>query len=93
MRLPVQPMCSEGWGKRLDAEIEVHYGGVGCEMNDILEIGNRHGPPVVEGNAHGLFRKYRGEYLANLGCLATQSFHEAKNLISGGGPLEFEEQE
>ena len=63
----------------------VHYGGVGCEMNDILEIGNRHGLPVVEDNAHGLFGKYRGEYLGTLGCFATQSFHETKNLICGEG--------
>lgn len=63
----------------------VHYGGVGCEMNDILEIGNRHGLHVVEDNAHGLFGKYRREYLGTLGCLATQSFHETKNLICGEG--------
>jgi len=67
------------------AIITVHYGGVGCEMDDILEIGNRHGLPVVEDNAHGLFGKYKGKYLGTLGCLATQSFHETKNVICGEG--------
>ena len=67
------------------AIVPVHYGGVGCEMDDILEIGNRHGLPVVEDNAHGLFGKYKGKHLGTLGCLATQSFHETKNIICGEG--------
>jgi len=67
------------------AVIAVHYGGVGCEMETILEIAQRHGIPVVEDNAHGLFGKYRGRFLGTWGCLAAQSFHETKNITCGEG--------
>jgi len=70
---------------RTRAIVPVHYGGVGCEMDDILAIAERHGIPVVEDNAHGLFGKYRGRYLGTFGCLATQSFHETKNVTCGEG--------
>lgn len=63
----------------------VHYGGVGCEMDAILNIAKTHGVAVVEDNAHGLFGKYRGRYLGTFGCLATQSFHETKNFNCGEG--------
>jgi dTDP-4-amino-4,6-dideoxygalactose transaminase len=67
------------------AIVVVHYAGVGCEMNKILEIADRFGIPVVEDNAHGLFGKYRGKYLGTFGCMATQSFHETKNFSCGEG--------
>lgn len=70
---------------RTRAIIVVHYAGVGCEMDKILEIAGRFGLPVVEDNAHGLFGKYRGRYLGTFGCLATQSFHETKNFTCGEG--------
>ncbi len=70
---------------RTRAIIVVHYAGVACEMDTILEIANRHQIPVVEDNAHGLFGKYKGRYLGTLGCLATQSFHETKNITCGEG--------
>ncbi|HEX9254299.1 MAG TPA: DegT/DnrJ/EryC1/StrS family aminotransferase, partial [Candidatus Angelobacter sp.] len=62
-----------------------HYAGIGCEMDTILTIAGRHGIPVVEDNAHGLFGKYRGRWLGTFGCLATQSFHETKNITCGEG--------
>lgn len=65
--------------------VALHYAGVACEMDAILAIGKRHGIPVVEDNAHGLFGKYKGRYLGTLGCLATQSFHETKNFTCGEG--------
>lgn len=65
--------------------VVVHYAGVGCEMDTILQVAGRHGIPVVEDNAHGLFGKYKGRYLGTLGCLATQSFHETKNFTCGEG--------
>ena len=71
--------------KRTRAIIVVHYAGVGCEMNTILEIANRYGIPVVEDNAHGLFGQYRGRWLGTFGSLATQSFHETKNISCGEG--------
>lgn len=65
--------------------VPVHYAGVGCEMDAILEVAGRHGIAVVEDNAHGLFGKYRGKYLGTFGCMAAQSFHETKNLTCGEG--------
>jgi len=70
---------------RTRAIVVVHYAGVGCDMDKILEVADRHGIPVVEDNAHGLFGKYKGRYLGTLGCLATQSFHETKNFSCGEG--------
>ena len=63
----------------------VHYAGVGCEMDAILEIAARHNLALVEDNAHGLFGKYRNQYLGTFGELATQSFHETKNITCGEG--------
>ena len=71
--------------ERTRAIVPVHYAGVACEMDTILEIGQRHGVPVVEDNAHGLFAKYKGRYLGTLGVLGTQSFHETKNFTCGEG--------
>src|ERR1044071_6195466 len=65
--------------------VPVHYAGVGCEMDTIMDITNRHQIPVVEDNAHGLFGKYKGKYLGTFGAMATQSFHETKNFSSGEG--------
>jgi dTDP-4-amino-4,6-dideoxygalactose transaminase len=70
---------------RTKAIVPVHYAGVGCEMDAILEIAGRYGIAVVEDNAHGLFAKYKGQYLGTFGCLATQSFHETKNFTCGEG--------
>jgi dTDP-4-amino-4,6-dideoxygalactose transaminase len=70
---------------RTKAIVPVHYAGVGCELDAILEIARRHGVAVVEDNAHGLFGKYKGRWLGTFGCLATQSFHETKNITCGEG--------
>jgi dTDP-4-amino-4,6-dideoxygalactose transaminase len=70
---------------RSKAILMVHYAGVGCEMDTILEVAGRHGISVVEDNAHGLFGRYKGKYLGTFGCLATQSFHETKNFTCGEG--------
>ena len=67
------------------AVVPVHYAGVGCEMDTIMDIAKRHGLAVVEDNAHGLFGKYKGKYLGTFGALAAQSFHETKNFSSGEG--------
>ena len=70
---------------RTRAIVCVHYAGVGCEMDTIMEIAGRHGIAVVEDNAHGLFARYKGKYLGTFGRLATQSFHETKNFTCGEG--------
>jgi dTDP-4-amino-4,6-dideoxygalactose transaminase len=70
---------------RTRAIVALHYGGVGCEMDTIMDIASRHHLPVVEDNAHGLYARYRGRYLGTFGSLATQSFHETKNFQCGEG--------
>lgn len=71
--------------ERTKAIVVVHYAGVGCEMDKIIEIANRRQIAVIEDNAHGLFGQYKGKYLGTFGCLATQSFHETKNITCGEG--------
>jgi len=71
--------------RRTKAIVPVHYAGVGCEMDAIVDIGKRFGVAIVEDNAHGLFGKYKGRHLGTFGCLATQSFHETKNFTCGEG--------
>jgi dTDP-4-amino-4,6-dideoxygalactose transaminase len=70
---------------RTKAIVPVHYAGVGCEMDAILEIARRDNIAVVEDNAHGLFGRYKGRYLGTLGLMAAQSFHETKNFSCGEG--------
>jgi dTDP-4-amino-4,6-dideoxygalactose transaminase len=75
---------------RTRAIVVVHYAGVGCEMDAVAAIADRHGLVVVEDNAHGLGGRYRGRALGSIGALATQSFHETKNVHCGeGGALVF----
>lgn len=70
---------------RTKAIVPVHYAGAGCEMDTIMDIADRHGLNVVEDNAHGLFGRYRGRNLGTFGSMATQSFHETKNITCGEG--------
>ena len=70
---------------RTKAIVPVHYAGVACEMDRILELAKPRGIAVVEDNAHGLFGKYKGRYLGTFGALAAQSFHETKNFSCGEG--------
>jgi dTDP-4-amino-4,6-dideoxygalactose transaminase len=67
------------------AIVAVHYAGVACRMDAIMELARRYGIAVVEDNAHGLFGKYKGKPLGSFGCMAAQSFHETKNLTCGEG--------
>lgn len=71
--------------KNTKAIVVLHYAGVACEMDAILAVAARHGLPVIEDNAHGLYAKYRGRQLGTFGRLATQSFHETKNFTCGEG--------
>src|SRR4030095_9203406 len=79
---------------RTKAIVPVHYAGAGCEMDEMCVSANRHGVAGVEDNAHGLFGKYRGKWLGTFGCMATQSFHETKNITCGeGGALLINDEE
>ncbi len=70
---------------RTKAIFIVHYAGGACEMGTIMDIAERHGLVVVEDAAHALMSRYRDRPLGSFGQLATFSFHETKNLISGEG--------
>ncbi len=70
---------------RTRAILPVHYAGVASELDTILSVAGKYQIPVVEDNAHGLFGKYRGQYLGTFGQLATLSFHETKNFTCGEG--------
>jgi dTDP-4-amino-4,6-dideoxygalactose transaminase len=70
---------------RTKAVFLVHYAGVGCEMDVIMDVARRHGLAVIEDNAHGLFGRYRGRLLGSFGPLSTLSFHETKNFTCGEG--------
>jgi dTDP-4-amino-4,6-dideoxygalactose transaminase len=70
---------------RTRAIVPVHYAGVGCEMTAIMDTALRCNIAVVEDNAHGLFARYKGQYLGTFGAMATQSFHETKNFTCGEG--------
>lgn len=62
----------------------VHYAGVGCEMDTIMDIANRHRLFVIEDAAQGVMSTYKGRALGSFGQMAAYSFHETKNLTSGG---------
>lgn len=70
---------------RTRAILPVHYAGVGCEMDAILEVAANCDVPVIEDNAHGLFGRYKGRYLGAFGSLSALSFHETKNFTCGEG--------
>ncbi|MBV9861818.1 MAG: dTDP-4-amino-4,6-dideoxygalactose transaminase [Alphaproteobacteria bacterium] len=70
---------------RTKAIFVVHYAGVGCAMDEIMAIADRHGLVVVEDAAQALMTTYRGRPLGGIGQLAAISFHETKNVISGEG--------
>lgn len=67
------------------AIVVVHYAGVACEMDKIMEVAQKYNLAVIEDNAHGLFGKYKGRFLGTIGQMATQSFHETKNITCGEG--------
>src|SRR5687768_3031619 len=70
---------------RTRAVVPVHYAGVGCHMEAILDIARRRDLLVIEDAAQGVMSEHRGRSLGALGHLGTVSFHETKNVISGEG--------
>lgn len=67
--------------------VVVHYSGLACEMERIMEIARKHNLFVVEDAAHAIESYYKEEPLGSLGHLGAFSFHETKNLISGEGGM------
>jgi dTDP-4-amino-4,6-dideoxygalactose transaminase len=71
--------------KRTKVIVPVHYAGVACEMDTIMDIANRHDLYVVEDAAQGVNAKYKDTFLGTIGDIGTYSFHETKNIICGEG--------
>jgi dTDP-4-amino-4,6-dideoxygalactose transaminase len=67
------------------AIVPVHYAGVGCEMETILKIADKHRLMVIEDAAHGIMASYKNKPLGRWGHLSAFSFHETKNIIAGEG--------
>ncbi len=63
----------------------VHYAGVACEMDTIMEIAKRHNLKVIEDAAQGVMSTYKGRYLGTIGDFGCYSFHETKNYSMGEG--------
>lgn len=70
---------------RTKAICVVHYAGVGCEMDAIIAIADKHRLFVIEDAAQGILSTYKGRPLGGIGHLAALSFHETKNVICGEG--------
>ena len=71
--------------ERTKAIVPVHYAGVGCEMDAIMDIAKRHDLLVIEDAAQGLMSTYKGRPLGAIGDMGAFSFHETKNIIAGEG--------
>jgi dTDP-4-amino-4,6-dideoxygalactose transaminase len=70
---------------RTKAIVPVHYAGVSCEMDTIMNIAKRYGLYVIEDAAQGCMATYKGRQLGTIGDFGCFSFHETKNIISGEG--------
>ena len=78
-------LIEEAITPRTRAIFPIHYAGVACEMDTIMDIANRHGLWVVEDAAQGVHARYKGRWLGTLGHLGCYSFHETKNISCGEG--------
>ena len=70
---------------RTKAILPVHYAGVGCDMEAIVDIANRHSLTVIEDAAQGVLSSWNGRALGTFGALGALSFHETKNVMCGEG--------
>lgn len=71
--------------ERTRAIVPVHYAGVGCEMDAIMDIAKRHNLMVIEDAAQGIMSTYKGQALGAIGDMGCFSFHETKNFSMGEG--------
>jgi len=73
--------------EKTKAIVVVHYAGMACDMDKIMAIANKHNLFVIEDAAQAIDSFYKGKPLGSIGHLATFSFHETKNIISGEGGM------
>ena len=79
--------------EKTKAIVPVHYAGVACEMDTIMDIAKRHNLKVVEDAAQGVSAYYKGKALGTIGDFGCYSFHETKNYTMGeGGALLFQDE-
>lgn len=80
-----ESLIEEAITKKTKAIVPVHYAGVSCEMDTIMDIANRHNLVVIEDAAQGVMSKYKGKALGAIGNFGCFSFHETKNYSMGEG--------
>lgn len=80
-----EDLIEEAITDKTKAIIPVHYAGVGCEMDKIMDIASRHNIKVVEDAAQGVKASYKGKALGSIGDFGCFSFHETKNYCMGEG--------
>lgn len=78
-------LIEEAITERTKAIIPVHYAGVACEMDTIMEIAKKYNLYVIEDAAQGVMSKYKGKALGTIGEIGCYSFHETKNYSMGEG--------
>lgn len=84
-----ETLIEEAITEKTKAIVPVHYAGVGCEMDTIMDIAKRHHLFVIEDAAQGMMSTYKDKYLGTIGDFGTYSFHETKNYTMGEGGLIF----
>ena len=80
-----ESLVEEAITSRTKAIVPVHYAGIGCEMDVLMDIARRHHLIVIEDAAQGVMSSYKGKALGAIGQMGAFSFHETKNLICGEG--------
>jgi dTDP-4-amino-4,6-dideoxygalactose transaminase len=80
-----ESLIEEAITPKTRAIVPVHYAGVPCQMDAIMEIAQRKELLVIEDAAQALLSQYQGRYMGSIGQMACLSFHETKNIISGEG--------
>ena len=95
-----EKLIEEAITEKTKAIVPVHYAGVACEMDTIMDIAKRHNLMVIEDAAQGVMSEYKGQALGTIGDYGCYSFHETKNYSMGEGgailvkdPRKFEEAE
>lgn len=80
-----ETLIEEAITPKTKAIAPVHYAGVGCEMDTIMDIAKRHRLAVIEDDAQGIMSTYKGQALGTFGTFGCLSFHETKNFSMGEG--------
>lgn len=79
-----ETLIEQAISNKSKAIVPVHYAGVSCEMDEIMDIAEKYGLYVIEDAAQGVMSNYKGQALGTIGHFGTFSFHDTKNYTSGG---------